>query len=188
MRFFDNQDGAVLTFAAVAALAVAGVANRARGGANVYAQVTASAPSQWASPQDVAEVALQAAAGVQEQYVIVDVPGHGAFEVDKGLGFVEPLAGGANRGGSAAKKGAEEVSRAWSNGRPKSKGAMLTDGINLFSYDLKIGTTDADGNKILYDYSARTDNFHSSTTSNHVGAARDYADQVVDPGRVSLLG
>ena len=95
--------------------------------------------------------------------------------------------GGANQG-SAAKKGHAAVASAWSNGRPKSGGGFLTDGNNLFSYDLQIGTTDGDGNKVVYDYSAATDNFRSATTSAHVGAAKQVADLVVDPGRVSLLG
>lgn len=94
MRFFDNQDGTTMALAAVGVLAVGGLVNnaRTRGDANLYAQVTAPALAAWASPEDVAEAALQAAAGVREQYVVVDVPGHGAFEVDKQLGLVEPIA------------------------------------------------------------------------------------------------
>lgn len=92
------------------------------------------------------------------------------------VGLVQRL-----RGGSAAKNA--DVARAWSYGDAarNGRGNFKTDGRDLWSYDLKIGWTDERGRKILGDYTAKTDNFHSMTTSCHVGRARDWADAVVDP-------
>ena len=48
---------------------------------------------------------------------------------------------------------------------------MSTDGNNLFSYGLRIGET-IEGNKVVYDYTAKSGHFHSMTTSQHVGLAK----------------
>ncbi len=75
-----------------------------------------------------------------------------------------------------------EVARLWSLGieAKNSTESFRTDGIWLYSYNLVIGVN-AFGKTILYEYTARTGNYWSMTTSCHVGIARHYADIVVDP-------
>ena len=69
------------------------------------------------------------------------------------------------------------VCRAWLHGRParNSKNTLKTDGINLWSYDLMIGS-----GSIVLDYTA-PDNFESATTSRHVGLAKIYAGFIAIP-------
>ena len=77
-----------------------------------------------------------------------------------------------------------EVPRLWSAGRSARNGnsSYRTDGHNLYSYNLMIGTTaviDGREHKILRDYTASGKwGFQSMTTSNHVGRARQHADIV----------
>lgn len=75
-----------------------------------------------------------------------------------------------------------QVARFWySNSPAKSKnGNYKTDGSNLFSYALKIGTTDPSGRKILYNYTKSGGKHMSRTTTSHVNLARFYADELVD--------
>ena len=63
-----------------------------------------------------------------------------------------------------------------------------TDGQNLYSYNLIIGTTLSNGSKILLDYSAQTGHFRSQTTSQHVGKARRWADQTMCPDVARTAG
>ena len=55
---------------------------------------------------------------------------------------------------------------------------FTTDGQNLYSYNLRIGAT-IDGQKILFAYSAPAGHMVSCTTSQHVGKARRWADQIM---------
>ena len=70
----------------------------------------------------------------------------------------------------------ENIAYYWRKGQAASNGRMCytTDGRDLYSYKLKIGTTNAQGEKILFDYTA----FYSQTTSCHVGKSRLYADWI----------
>lgn len=73
-----------------------------------------------------------------------------------------------------------EVVVAWEYGRAAEnhRGSFSTDGKKLYSYKLQIGDTcSITGKKILRDYTAggRWD-YHSQTTSCHVGLARLKAD------------
>ena len=60
-----------------------------------------------------------------------------------------------------------------------TSGSVHTDGMNLYSYDLKIGYTDGEGNKILYEYSG--DYGVSHTTSMIVGKAKSFCDYIETP-------
>ena len=77
------------------------------------------------------------------------------------------------------------VALAWSNSSDAHAEHLRTDGIELFSYDLRIGTTvqsaDEDDRKVVFDYTAKGGHFYSATTSRHVGQAKQYADAVVNP-------
>ena len=72
-----------------------------------------------------------------------------------------------------------EVVRAWDRGRPGASRHLLTDGKNLYSYDLKIGFT-RKGQKVVKNYTA-SGIFVSMTTSQHVSLAKRYADREVQP-------
>jgi hypothetical protein len=61
------------------------------------------------------------------------------------------------------------------------KNSFSTDGINLYSYNLKIGYTDDHGQKILLNYTVSSGNFRSHTTSRHVNLAAYYADVFLTP-------
>ena len=68
------------------------------------------------------------------------------------------------------------IVNAWLNSDTGYKGIMhtkhlSTDGDNLFSYGLRIGET-IEGNKVVYDYTAKSGHFYSQTTSQHVGLAK----------------
>ena len=80
------------------------------------------------------------------------------------------------------------VVRLWEKGRKGSnhKGTFRTDGKNLYSYNLKIGTTSKSGQKVLFDYSGPWG--VSQTTSNHVGIARSYGPTLtINPDFAHLL-
>lgn len=77
-----------------------------------------------------------------------------------------------------------DVAKAWSSGQHASSynGNFRTDGTCLWSYNLKIGTTVRRGRrKVLADYTAKSGNFLSKTTSSHVGIATPFADIKVGP-------
>ena len=65
----------------------------------------------------------------------------------------------------------------WSKGKAAKNGtgAYSTDGKDLYSYALKIGTTNDQGEKILFDYTSGGMGYYSQTTSCHVGKARPAA-------------
>ena len=58
-------------------------------------------------------------------------------------------------------------------------GSYTTDGTNIYSYKLLIGTTLGNGDKVLYDYTSGGLGFYSMTTSKHVGKARIHADRII---------
>ena len=72
-----------------------------------------------------------------------------------------------------------EVFMAWVRGRRCAAGELNTDGWNLYSYDLKIGTYE-DGLNVVYDYTAPGGKFISMTTSAHVNAAKLWSDKIID--------
>lgn len=88
--------------------------------------------------------------------------------------------------GSFARSGAQKVAEAWAAGERAKGGAMSTDGETLYSYDLVIGRSDPPsrgapaGHKVLYNYTA-SGQFKTATTSQHVSAAKPYADEIVSP-------
>jgi hypothetical protein len=61
------------------------------------------------------------------------------------------------------------VVRAWMEGKYAQSGTMRTDGTNLWSYALLIGTTDGSGGKVAYEHRS------SPTTNRHISLARQYA-------------
>ena len=76
------------------------------------------------------------------------------------------------------------VASRWAKGQNarNHNNVFRTDGDSLFSYNLKIGFTTLEGRKVLLDYTARTGNFRSMTTSGkHISPARQFADEVVNP-------
>ena len=67
----------------------------------------------------------------------------------------------------------------WMNDKPCRSLHMKTDGNVLYSYMLRIGDTDLNGDKVLLDYTAKALGYHSHTTSTHVNIARWVADVVI---------
>ena len=76
----------------------------------------------------------------------------------------------------------DNVLRAWRDGLKarNSKSTLRTDGRYLWSYRLLIGIRKG-GKTFLRDATAPCGEFHSITTSCHVGKARQYADVVFHP-------
>jgi len=74
----------------------------------------------------------------------------------------------------------ENVIKAWINGRRGNAGNLSTDGSNLYSYNLLIGT--GSGSTIL-NHTAGGGSYYSQTTSCHVGLAKRLATsaKVVNP-------
>ena len=67
----------------------------------------------------------------------------------------------------------------WINNKPFKSLHISTDGKDLHSYGLKIGTT-SDQCKLVLDHTAKGLGFYSVTTSIHVGMAKNkYADLVI---------
>ena len=77
----------------------------------------------------------------------------------------------------------ELVIDAWTRGfaADSHNGALRTDGVNLYSYNLRIGYRSRSGSTILGDYTSPGGQFYSVTTSCHVGKARGYADHIMHP-------
>jgi len=74
------------------------------------------------------------------------------------------------------------VAKRWAMGKTARShtGNLYTDGKKIYSYELQIGDTSADGKKIVRDYTAKGSyGFRSQTTSCHVGLLR-YIHGVVD--------
>ncbi len=69
----------------------------------------------------------------------------------------------------------DKVVRNWAAGKAGSAGNLSTDGSNLWSYNLLIGTTE-EGRKVVRDYtSGGSHGWISQTTSCHVGLAKRFA-------------
>ena len=83
----------------------------------------------------------------------------------------------------------KQVIHAWVAGDSAAtpNGSLHTDGSNLFSYRLKIGYKETQYeslpyfSKVVLDYTTPAGWFQSSTTSTHVGLAKQYADKVELP-------
>jgi hypothetical protein len=77
----------------------------------------------------------------------------------------------------------------WKLGKPAQNynKSFYTDGKDLFSYNLLIGTTTTTGTKIVYNYTSKSNNFISQTTSHHVSFAKSNADYFLDPEDVLQL-
>lgn len=73
----------------------------------------------------------------------------------------------------------EKVVDAWKHGNSAREKTIRTDGLTLFSYDLKIGHTEPNGDKVVFDYTKDGGNFVSQTTSTQVGEAKKVADRVI---------
>ena len=74
----------------------------------------------------------------------------------------------------------ELVAKAWKNNIIASNKNLSTDGISLYSYNLKIGYTE-NGKKIAIDHTAAGGSFYSSTTSRHVSYAKKFSDVIETP-------
>jgi uncharacterized protein YgiM (DUF1202 family) len=75
----------------------------------------------------------------------------------------------------------QQVAQAWANGKSAKTNTMHTDGQYLFSYRLKIGYTNEQGEKIALQYTTPAKRFVSSTTSKQVGYANSYANKTEVP-------
>jgi len=70
----------------------------------------------------------------------------------------------------------DNVALSWSKGKVAKCLNMWTDGKNIYSYELMIGTTE-DGSKISFPYTAGEGEFVSNTTSRHCYYVGKYADE-----------
>ena len=68
-----------------------------------------------------------------------------------------------------------EVVENWAYGNEGFTRSLRTDGNSLYSYNLRIGITGPDREKIVFDFSSGGGRFMSQTTSTHVGLARRHA-------------
>ena len=77
----------------------------------------------------------------------------------------------------------EEVIDAWTRcvKADSHTGALRTDGVNLYSYSLRIGYRARSGATVVGDYTSPGGDFRSMTTSQHVGKVRWRADHVMHP-------
>jgi hypothetical protein len=75
------------------------------------------------------------------------------------------------------------VASQWKEGVPARSwtGNFKTDGLLLYSYDKAIGTTDRNGNKIVFNYTKAGNAFISPSTGKHVGFGKQVTDIVRDP-------
>ena len=76
-----------------------------------------------------------------------------------------------------------DIAKAWINNKAfqrKSK-ALSTDGEDLYSYNLLIGYTNKQGNKVVIDYTKSGGDYRSMTTSTHVGLAKDLCSLIRSP-------
>ena len=77
----------------------------------------------------------------------------------------------------------ELVIDAWTRGvaADSHTGALRTDGVNLYSYNLRIGYRARSGSTVVGDYTSPGGAFRSMTTSCHVGKVRGIAGHVMHP-------
>jgi hypothetical protein len=67
----------------------------------------------------------------------------------------------------------ESVIKAFLNNQGAQTKTLRSSGNNLYSYNLRIGTTDDSGQKYVFNYTAPGGDFRSHTTSKHIGLARE---------------
>lgn len=67
----------------------------------------------------------------------------------------------------------KDVALFWSLGQSAEAGNYKTDGIDLWSYGVKIGRTTDDCEKVLIDPGSK-----SKTTARHFNLAKKYADRI----------
>ena len=77
----------------------------------------------------------------------------------------------------------KEIAQAWAKGQVFSRRskALATDGSSLYSYNLVIGYTNAQGKKVAIDYTRSGGDYRSQTTSTHVGLAIGEATLIRNP-------
>ena len=77
----------------------------------------------------------------------------------------------------------ELVIDSWMRGVPASShnGNLRSDGVNLYSYNLRIGYRARSGSTVVGDFTSPGGDFRSMTTSSHVGKARGIACHVMHP-------
>ena len=82
-----------------------------------------------------------------------------------------------------SRKRNDQVIASWRRGVSaiSHNGNLHTDGVNLFSYNLRIGFRAKSGTTILADFTSPGGSFQSMTTSCHVGKARMSADHIMHP-------
>ena len=74
----------------------------------------------------------------------------------------------------------QDVIRSFAWGEPAAAGNLQTDGRSLWSYDLKIAQRTPEG-VVVGDFTAPGGDFHSVTTSKHVGMAKREAHTIMLP-------
>ena len=67
----------------------------------------------------------------------------------------------------------ESVIKAFLNNQYAQTKTLRSTGINLYSYNLRIGMTDDAGKKHVFNYTTPGGDFISHTTSKHIGLARE---------------
>ena len=77
----------------------------------------------------------------------------------------------------------ELVIDAWTRGVAaiNHTSTLRTDGVSLYSYNLRIGYRARSGSTVVGDYTSPGGDFRSMTTSCHVGKVRWRADHVMHP-------
>jgi len=77
----------------------------------------------------------------------------------------------------------DEVIDRWSRGVAGKTGnnSLSTDGVSLFSYNLRIGYRSLSGSMIVGNYTSKGGSYYSQTTSTHVGLAARSAHYVMHP-------
>ena len=96
-----------------------------------------------------------------------------------------PLGYGQRKLESGPRKANRGVAASWAAGVPCKSGSMSTDGLDIFSYLLKIGYTDGHGKKIAIRFQGR--HSVSNTTGRHVSLVIQVADVTYDPAGVGRV-
>ena len=80
----------------------------------------------------------------------------------------------------------DSVVRAFAAGRAARSGRLRTDGRSLWSYDLKIAERTLAG-VVVGNFTSPGGEFHSQTTSSHVGLAKRIADTIMLPEQFTAI-
>jgi hypothetical protein len=75
----------------------------------------------------------------------------------------------------------QDVIRSFAWGQRAAAGNLQTDGRSLWSYNLKIGHRNLEGEIVVGDFTAPGGDFYSMTTSKHVGMAKREAHTIMLP-------